>query len=260
MILIKKTPDPEVLNRILNRMQAKEKAGTRGVVIPFRMLQWAAACLVLIIGGIALLMMQKQPAATPKVIAKTVSHSNIKNMNTDSLASVQPATLVKSATVKRKNVDSIDNDLILRKQALLSKLKAKNVDSKKQFVFASLNNMESPASRINAASAMNEFKNTGNDVVDALVQTLNTDPSANVRLAALDGLTRFYQNTYVRKKLIGSLKKQQDPVVQIALINMLTRMRESGILTELDKIVNDDNTMKAVKDCAYSSILRLRSS
>ena len=105
-----------------------------------------------------------------------------------------------------------------------------------------------------------KLKNTGNDIVDALVNTLNTDPNANVRLAALDGLTRFYRDDYVRKKLIASLKKQQDPLVQIALIDLLTRMRESGILSELEKIVNDENTQKAVKDCAYSGIIQLRSS
>jgi hypothetical protein len=103
------------------------------------------------------------------------------------------------------------------------------------------------------------LKNAGNDIVDALTETLNNDPSANVRLAALDGLTRFYRNGYVRKKLIASLKKQQDPLVQIALINLLTQMRELGILTELDKIVNNENTDKAVKDCAYSGIIQLHS-
>ena len=130
--------------------------------------------------------------------------------------------------------------------------------SGKQVMFAALNNMESPASRINATLEAYKLKNTGNDVVNALVETLNTDP--NARLAALDGLTRFYRESYVRKELIASLKKQQDPVVQITMINLLIRMRESGILAELEKMVNDENTQKAVKDCAYSGILQLRSS
>jgi len=57
--------------------------------------------------------------------------------------------------------------------------------------------------------------------------------------------------------LLASLKKQSDPLVQIALIGLLTRMRESGILTELEKMVQDPATEKTVKDCAYSSILQL---
>jgi hypothetical protein len=63
----------------------------------------------------------------------------------------------------------------------------------------------------------------------------------------------------VKKKLVGSLKKQNDPMVQIALIELLTSMREKSILRELDKIVNDTRTIEAVKDHAYSSIFTLRS-
>ena len=83
------------------------------------------------------------------------------------------------------------------------------------------------------------------------------DPNSNVRLAALDGLSRFYRDNYTRKKLLASLKKQNDPLVQIALIGLLTRMRESGIVAELEKMVEDQATEKTVKDCAYSSILQL---
>jgi HEAT repeat protein len=178
----------------------------------------------------------------------------------DSATQAQPVEIVKTEPVKRKSVDAVDHDLAVRKQALFAKFKTESPASAKHVMFAGLNNMESSASRINAASQSYKLKNTGNDIVDALVNTLNTDPNANVRLAALDGLGRFYRDDYVRKKLMASLKKQQDPLVQIALIDLLTRMRESGILSELEKIVNDENTQKAVKDCAYSGIIQLRSS
>jgi hypothetical protein len=92
------------------------------------------------------------------------------------------------------------------------------------------------------------------------VQTLNTDPSPNVRLAALDGVAHFYGEGYVRRQLIASLKHQQDPSVEIELINLLTKIKESGILTELEKIVNDQNTRQPVRDCAYSGIMELKSS
>lgn len=127
-------------------------------------------------------------------------------------------------------------------------------------MFAGLNNMYSPASRISAASEADQFKSAEQDVVDALATTLDSDPNTNVRLAALDGLAQFYQDKHVRKKLIASLKKQQDPLVEIALINLLTRMKESAILRQLKQMVEDDNTLKAVKDCAYSSMFSLRSS
>jgi HEAT repeat protein len=132
--------------------------------------------------------------------------------------------------------------------------------AQKQVLFARLNDMESTSQRLKAAAAFDQITNTDHDIVDALVKTMNTDPSTNVRLAALDALGKFSKETYVKKKLLTSLGKQTDPMVQISLIELLTRMRESSILNELDKLVNDGNTMDAVKDRAYSSIFKLRSS
>ncbi len=255
-----KAPDPIVLNRILKTMQDKGIKEARGIVIPFRVLRWAAACLVLISCGLAFWLVQKQPSANTNLAKRSIIKQRTKNIDVDSEKTESSPELVKTEIVKRVSVDAVDKDIALRKRALLTQLKARSSNSNKLVIFAGLNNMNSPASRITAAGSTFKLKNTGNDVVDALVEALNNDPSANVRLAALDGLARFYRETYVRKQLVTSLKKQQDPIVQIALIELLTRMKESGILLELDKLINDDNTMKAVKDCAYSSVFRLRTS
>ena len=254
-----KIPDPAVLDRILEQMRVKQDVKPKGIVIPFRVIRWAAASLILVACGIVFWTLQRRPE-TGIVKTKIASGVDVKSLENDSAKQAQPAGIVKNEAPKRKSVDAVDEDLTIRKQALFAKLKTERLSSEKRVMFAGLNNMESPASRITAASGVYKLKNTGNDVVDALVKTLNNDPNTNVRLAALDGLARFYRDGYVRKKLVASLKKQQDPLVQITLINLLTRMRESGILEELDKIVNDENTQKAVKDCAYSGIIQLRSS
>jgi hypothetical protein len=203
-----KAPPPFVIDRIVEQLKSDDKKKPGGILIPFRVIRWAAASLILIACGVTFL------------IVKT--KVSINAATTDDLA--------------------------------------QNQTSKKVVMFAGLRNMESPASRISAASAAEQLQNQGNDIVDALVQTLNNDPNGNVRLASLDGLARFYRENYVRRQLIASLRKQQDPVVQIAMIHLLTRMREFGILEELDRMVNDENIQKAVKDCAYSSILELRHS
>jgi len=254
-----KTPDPAVLGRILEQMQVKKEVKPKGIVIPFRVIRWAAACLILAACGIVFWTLQKGPE-TDIVKTKAPVSTMVKNPAGDSVKKAQPAEVAKAEPTKRKSVDAVDEDLTIRKQVLFAKLKTERLSSEKRVMFAGLNNMESPASRITAASRVYKLKNAGNDVVDALVKTLNNDPNTNVRLAALDGLARFYRDDYVRKKLVASLEKQQDPLVQITLINLLTRMRESGILEELEKIVNDENTQKAVKDCAYSGIIQLRSS
>jgi hypothetical protein len=48
-------------------------------------------------------------------------------------------------------------------------------------------------------------------------------------------------------------------MVQVELIQVLTKMKQTSILSELEKLVKDANTNEAVKDRAYSSILTLGS-
>jgi len=256
----RKMPDPAVLNRILVQMQAKGKKEPRGILVPFRVITWAAASLVLMACGIIFLTLRKSPESITIVHNKVSNSLQIKSADRDTVKQADRVDIAKSEPAGSKGIDAVDEDLAIRKRAFAAKFTGQNAAQKKEVMFAALNNMESSASRINAILDAYKLKNTDNDVVNALVETLNTDPSANVRLAALDGLAHFYRDSYVRKKLIASLKKQQDPVVQITMINLLIRMRESGILSELEEMVKDENTQKDVKDCAYSGILQMRSS
>jgi len=156
-------------------------------------------------------------------------------------------------------MEKVDRDIAQQKSTLLTKYN-NNTQTRKLVMLASLRDMDSPARRITAVSQSSEYKMAGRDIVSALLGTLNNDPNTNVRLAALDGLARFYHEAYIRKQLIASLKAQKNPTVQIALIELLTRMKETAVLTELDKIVSSDTTINAVKDCAYSGMFKLRKS
>ena len=237
--LDRKKPDTAVLGRVLEEMKSKRNDRPAGIVISFRLLKWAAACLLVAACGIALWYFKKQQPAT--VVAKT------------NMPAKPPLQQPVPDSAEPTAIDIVDQNIAMRKKAFVHRAKAEQAIS-----FAGLYNMQSAASRIRAVASASRQKNDRNDVVDALVQILNNDPNTNVRLAALDGLTRFYREAYVRRKLVASLKNQRDPVVQINLIILLTRMRESGILSDLEKMVNDANTNKTVKDFAWSGILQLR--
>lgn len=237
--LDRKKPDPAVLGRILEEMKAKRNDEPKGIVISFRLLKWAAACLLIAACGMAGWYFNKQEPATE--ITKTNSQQK------------QPLPPPQADSIERSPIAIVDEQIAVRKKALVNKIKAKQT-----VVLAGLYNRQSAASRINAIAAASRLKNNGHEVVDALVQVLDKDPNTNVRLAALDGLTRFYKEADVRKKLVASLKKQRDPLVQINLIDLLTRMRESAILSNLEQLVNDENTNTAVKDMAHFGILQLR--
>ena len=46
-------------------------------------------------------------------------------------------------------------------------------------------------------------------------------------------------------------------MVQIKLIQLMVQMKEKAVIDDLRNLVDDDATMKAVKDEAHSGILKL---
>ena len=124
-------------------------------------------------------------------------------------------------------------------------------------MMAMLGNDQSASQRILGVNVAMSREKADDEVVKALVKLMNEDPNSNVRLAALEALSKFITESSVRKHIINSLPKQKDPVVQIALIQLLVKIREKGVVDDLQNIVNDEGTMKAVKDEAYTGILKL---
>jgi hypothetical protein len=237
-------PDPSVLDRIHAEMAGKQKK--QGVIIPIRTLRWAAACLI-VLAGMGAFWIFNQPAVETTVVAKQ-EQPVVK----DTPAAVAPETNQLAET----NNATIE---IQPERKKGSTNHAADLHERKEILFAGLNDMSSTSERLNAAVQAYQFKDTDKEIVNALVKTMNTDPNTNVRLAALDALGRFYREPYVKQQLTASLSKQKDPMVQIELIQILTKMKQTTILKELEKITKDENTIKAVKDQAYSGIYTLGS-
>lgn len=131
------------------------------------------------------------------------------------------------------------------------------MDATKQLMQAMLQNQSSASQRLQGVTVAMQMTAADDDVVKALVRAMNEDPSSNVRLAALDALAHFSQEPQVRNALVTSLSSQTDPLVQIALIQLLVRMKEKGVVKDLERMVEDETNLKAVKDEAYNGILKL---
>jgi hypothetical protein len=127
----------------------------------------------------------------------------------------------------------------------------------RSIMMAKLGNQQSASSRISAVSQVMEMASPDDEIVKVLVKTMNEDGNTNVRLAALEALSKFQSDPQVRKELVKALAKQKDPVVQIALIQLMVKMKEKGAVEDLKNIVNDDKSIDAVKDEAYSGLLKL---
>ena len=127
----------------------------------------------------------------------------------------------------------------------------------KETMMAMMNNDQSASQRISGVTVAYKLEKADDEIIAVLVKTMNEDDNTNVRLAALEALGKFQSEPAVRKELIRSLSVQKDPMVQIALIQLLVTMKEKGVMKDLERMTKDKTIMKAVKDEAYSGILKL---
>ena len=124
----------------------------------------------------------------------------------------------------------------------------------KQIVMLSKLDQSSPSLRIQAVNYMNEISSPDPNVINALINTMNTDENSNVRLAATTALSRFTDEDIVRDALIESLTIQDDPMVQITLINIMIGMHETKAKSYIEQIASNENTNKSVKSIAQRGI------
>lgn len=133
----------------------------------------------------------------------------------------------------------------------------KEMAETKQAMMAMLGNNQSASQRMQGVNVALSISAPDDDVVSALEKAMTSDPNTNVRLAALEALSKFVKEPKIRKMLVESLSKQDDPMVQIALIQLLVSIKEKGVVNDLEKIIENDKNIEAVKNEAYTGILKL---
>jgi hypothetical protein len=133
----------------------------------------------------------------------------------------------------------------------------KEVELTKQLVMSRLDNEQSATQRILGVMTANEADHADDEIVSVLIRTMNADPNSNVRIAAVEALGKFHREPNVKAALIKSLGTQTDPVVQIALIQLMVQMKEKGAVESMERITQDEKVLQAVKDEAYAGVLKL---
>ncbi|HEV2481530.1 MAG TPA: zf-HC2 domain-containing protein [Puia sp.] len=130
----------------------------------------------------------------------------------------------------------------------------KELKEMKEEVMFNLINDESASQRIKAVSYVEQMSSPDQQVINALLNTLDHDKSVNVRLASLYSLSRFADRQAVRDSLVNSLKLQTDPIVQVVLINLLGEKRETKAIAPIKEIMTNKKTLPEVKDAAQRSL------
>jgi hypothetical protein len=133
----------------------------------------------------------------------------------------------------------------------------REVDSLKQQVSLSLLSQPSASARLQGLAMTSRLQDPGPLLLQTLLDTLNSDPSVNVRLSAVDALYLFADREEVRAALTASLSRQTSPLVQIALIDLMVSLKEKRAATALKKLLNDNKIIPEVRERARTGISRM---
>ena len=98
---------------------------------------------------------------------------------------------------------------------------------------------QSATERLKAVNLSQELPNADQQLISALFKTLNSDPSINVRMAAIEVLHKHTRHEAVREGLVRSLAHQDSPLVLIALADELAALQERKAIEPIKKLLKD---------------------
>ena len=133
----------------------------------------------------------------------------------------------------------------------------KRLESIDQLVGISLLQQRSTSERLQTVLATLDQKNPDQKVLSNLIGALALDPSVNVRLSALDALYPHANQQLVRSGVLASLPREQNPLVQVAMIDFLVAARDRDATPELEKLARNETLDRAVREAAKRGLAQL---
>jgi len=133
----------------------------------------------------------------------------------------------------------------------------KEIHEMREITAISLLRQDSPTERLHGITLGAQSQQPGDELVASLLDALQSDPNVNVRLAAVDALYLFRDHARVRNGLIESLARQTSPLVQIALIDLLTEIREKKAIDALKRVIRANHLDANVRQRAETGLEQL---
>ncbi|HAS40467.1 MAG TPA: anti-sigma factor [Microscillaceae bacterium] len=143
----------------------------------------------------------------------------------------------KNLVISKKNEEQWAD---VKKQ--LARLEAANKE-----VMLTLIKEKSASERLRAVNLTSNLSDVDNRIIEALLTTLNTDSNVNVRLTTVEALSQFTKHPKVRTGLIKAIAKQDSPLVQIALVDIMIDLQEKRSVNALKELLKKQDLNEAVK-------------
>lgn len=131
------------------------------------------------------------------------------------------------------------------------------VEGLRQTVALSLMDKQSASSRLQGVEWSSQVNQPDQELLTALLATLNHDQNINVRLAALEALEKFTSDINVRKALEQSISTQQSPLVQIAMIDALVHIRDNAAAAKFQQLSTNSELNSVVRQRAQWAVQKL---
>lgn len=117
--------------------------------------------------------------------------------------------------------------------------------------YSILQQQQNPANeRLQDVLTAARSENVNDRILDDLIQAVTFDPSANVRLRAIEALYPHAERATVRAGMLAALPREQNPLVQLELIDFVAMVRDQQATPVLERISMDETTNRTVRDAA----------
>jgi hypothetical protein len=131
------------------------------------------------------------------------------------------------------------------------------IASTREMVALSLLQQQSATERLRGVDYTGRMQTMEPEVVSALTEAVAHDPSVNVRLAAIDALSKASGSPGVLQSLTQSLPRQDSPMVQAALIDYLVEARDRKALGALRQLAAQPDLNPAVLERTHFALRQL---
>jgi hypothetical protein len=182
-----------------------------------------------------------------------VSQENQEIKESGSKMAINSPTVVEQPVIAENEKTPLVKSSIERSTRHLASYQPKANPHKE--IYAGLRDSLSVASRLEAIIKINSLASLDNNLKTALCKTFDNDGNDNVRLAALEVLSKFSNDNYIQEQLMAGLGKQKDPVVQLELIKIMGNNSSPETTDKLIAMANNPFTVEAVKEQVYYALL-----
>jgi hypothetical protein len=134
------------------------------------------------------------------------------------------------------------------------------VEGLRQMVSMSLLQQQSAGDRLRGVSFSEQVAQPDAELEKQLLHLLTHDPNVNVRLSVVDDMQKFSTKPEVRRALVDAIPMQESPLVQTAIIDLLTQWSDRNALGTLRELSKNDRTDPIVRQRATLAVQKLETS